>query len=31
MLRAHKEKEADITVAYREMNDIPMEELSNMV
>ncbi len=30
MLRAHKEKEADITVAYREMNDIPMEELSNM-
>ncbi len=30
MLKAHKEKDADITVAYRDMSDIPMEELSNM-
>ncbi len=30
MLNAHKEKDADITVAYREMNDIPVEELTNM-
>ncbi|ACL77688.1 glucose-1-phosphate adenylyltransferase subunit GlgD [Ruminiclostridium cellulolyticum] len=30
MLKAHKEKDADITVAYREMNDIPIEELANM-
>lgn len=30
MLKQHKETDADITIAYREMNDIPMEELSNM-
>lgn len=30
MLKAHKDTEADITIAYREMNDVPIEELSNM-
>lgn len=30
MLKVHKENDADITIAYREMNDVPIEELSNM-
>lgn len=30
MLKAHKETDADITIAYREMCDVPIEELSNM-
>jgi glucose-1-phosphate adenylyltransferase len=30
MLKEHKENDADITIAYREMNDVPIEELSNM-
>lgn len=30
MLRAHKETDADITIAYRNMDDVPVEELSSM-
>ena len=30
MLKVHKENDADITIAYRDMNDVPIEELSNM-
>jgi len=30
MLKTHKENDADITIAYREMSDVPIEELSNM-
>ena len=30
MLKAHKESDADITVAYRDMSDVPLDELTNM-
>lgn len=30
MLKFHKETDADITIAYRDMSDIPADELSNM-
>lgn len=30
MLKTHKETNADITIAYREMSDVPAEELTNM-
>ncbi len=30
MLRVHKETDADITIMYREMNDVPIDELTNM-
>jgi glucose-1-phosphate adenylyltransferase len=30
MLKFHKETDADITIAYRDMSDVPLDELTNM-